>query len=146
MDIPAFLFNLPEQNSSHYIYLVEFLNIHKDKCIPFLPWLTAEILSYAGAEKMIEVIRQYGSCRVDRNTLCDLLEGDHSLQKIFELNCSSNNMLEVQSMSGLISDLRRFSVNFLLKRNTCPQDIVLLTGVSFRTIQRAKSQLKDRVI
>lgn len=137
--VPDFLFQLPRRETEQEELLGNFLDSHKKECTPYFPWLTGEIIDFSGGETTLQIIREYGSMRIHSRDLYDVLGGTERLMRTFDLNGGDDGMLEIQSVSGFITCIRRYSVDILLKNRTNYRDIIQLTGVSSRTIQRSKS-------
>ena len=137
--IPDFLFQLPGKETQQEKLLGNFLDSHKKECTPYFPWLTGEIIDFSGGVTTIQIIREYGSIRIHSRDLYNLLDGTKRLMRTFDLNGGDDGMLEMQSVSGFITCIRRYSVDMLLKNDTNHRDIIQLTGVSSRTIQRSKA-------
>ncbi len=138
-EIPAFLFQLPGKETAQEQLLRDFLDSHKDQCIPYFPWLTGEIMDHGGGDVVIDIIRDYGSTRLPSSRLCELLTASERLISVLDVNGGDDGTLEVQSVSGFITCIRRYSVDLLVKTNIDRQHIIQLTGISGRTLQRIKS-------
>lgn len=136
--IPDFLFQLPGKETAQEKLLGEFLDANKYKCIPYFPWLTGEIMDFSGGTTTLEIIREYGSIRIHSRDLYDFLGGSERLMRTFEMNGGDDGMLEIQSVSGFINCVRRYTVDMLINEDTDTQKIIYLTGISHRTIQRAR--------
>jgi hypothetical protein len=94
----------------------------------------------------LEIIREYGSIRIHSRDLYDLLGGSERLMRTFDMNGGDDGMLEIQSVSGFINCIRRYAVDMLISKDTDTQEIIYSTGISHRTIQRARRNKFRQVI
>jgi len=133
------LFGFPSNQSEMFFHIMEFFSGHEfSQLSPHLNWFVAECIYHFGEERTLSFLHDYSSTRVQLQTIEEYFHGDMQFLYIVEKNLTSNDYIELQSMSSFMDGLRRYAALLATQHGASVEKVAHDCGTNRRFVQRLK--------